>query len=87
MATALDRVGDPREASGESAGDLHIHAGGLVLTGVQGRVRGPGPAGQQGAVDDVVDLRAEILGHGHIRCQRGAQQRRQRRDGTADRGL
>ena len=35
MATAGDRVGDPREASGESAGDLHIHASGLVLAGVQ----------------------------------------------------
>jgi hypothetical protein len=87
MTTAVDRVGDPREASGESAGDLHIHASGLVLAGVQLRVRGPGPAGQQGAVDGVVGLRAEVVGHRYRRCQRGAQQRRQGRDGTADRGL
>ena len=48
---------------------------------------GPGPAGQQGAIDNVVGLRAEVLGHRHIPRQRRAQQRRQGCDGPADRGL
>ena len=66
---------------------MHVQAGGLVFAGVQLGVGGPGPAGQQGAIDDVVGLGAEVLGHRHISRQRRAQQRRQGRDGPADRGL
>ena len=40
--------------SGKSAGDLHVHASGLVLAGVQLRVRSPRPAREQGAIDDVL---------------------------------
>lgn len=66
---------------------LYVQARRLVLAGVRLAVCGPRPAGQQGAIDDVLGVRAEVLGHGHILGQRGAQQRRQRCDGTADRGL
>ena len=41
VSAAVDRVGDPGEAAIERASDLHVHAGGLVLAGVQLRVRGP----------------------------------------------
>ena len=58
MATAGDRVGDPREVSGERARNLNVEARRLVLAGVQLGMCGPGPARQQGAIDDVVRLRA-----------------------------
>lgn len=41
MVVAVYRVGDPREVSGQGAGELDVHAGGLVLAGVQGRASGP----------------------------------------------
>ena len=41
LPTPVDRVGDPYEASGEGAGDLHAHAGLFVLAGVQLWVRNP----------------------------------------------
>jgi hypothetical protein len=37
MPTALDRVADPGEVSGEGAGELHVHTGGRVLAGVSRR--------------------------------------------------
>jgi hypothetical protein len=87
MATTVDWIGDPRQVSGEGARHLHVQAGRVVLAGVQLRVRGPRPARQQGAVDDVVRVRVQVLSHRHVLCQRGPQQRRQGRDRTADRGL
>jgi len=65
MTTAVDRVGDPREVSGEGARHWHVQTRGLVLAGVQLRVCSPRPAGQQGAIDNVVGLGAEVLGHRH----------------------
>jgi hypothetical protein len=75
MTAAVDRVGDPREVSGQRAGDLDVEARRFVLAGVQLGVGGPRPAGQQGAVDDVVRLRVQVLSHRHIPRQRGTQQR------------
>jgi len=42
------------ESAGEGAGDLDVQSGGLVSALVQLGVVGPGPAGKQGAVDDVL---------------------------------
>ena len=44
---------DPCQASVEVAGHLDVHAGGLVLAGVQLGQCSPRPARQQGPIDDV----------------------------------
>lgn len=87
MAASGDRVGDPCQAAGDGAGDLHIHSRGLVLPGVQFRVRPPRPAREQRAVHDVACPRAEFMGRGDVIKKRLHQQRSDRRDSAADRGL
>ena len=63
---SVDRVRDPCEPSGKGAGDLHIHACGLVLAGVQLGMRGPRPARKQGAVHDVLRLSVKLVGRRDI---------------------
>ena len=87
MAASRDRVGDPCQASGDGAGDLHIHSRGLVLPGVQFRVRPPRPAREQRAVHDVACPRVEFMGRGDVVKKRLHQQRGHCRDSAADRGL
>jgi hypothetical protein len=41
MTCPVDGVGDPGELPVEGADDLHVHAGCLVLAGVQLRVASP----------------------------------------------
>ena len=86
MAASRDRVGDPCQAPGHGAGDLHVHPGRLTLPGVQLRVRPPRPAREQCAVDDVACPGVEFIGRGDEVEERLYQQRGDRRDSAADRG-
>jgi hypothetical protein len=63
MTAAVDRIEDPREVSGQRAGDLDVETGRFVLAGVQLGVGGPRPAEQQGAVDDALGVRVQVLSH------------------------
>ena len=87
MAASGDRVGDPCQAAGNGAGDLHIHSRGLVLPGVQFRVRSPRPARKQRAVHDVACPGVEFIGGGDVVKERLHQQRSNRGYSAADRGL
>ena len=66
MAASSDRVGDPGQASGNSAGDLYVHSGRLTLPGVQFRVRPSRPAREQCAVHDVACSDVEFIGRGDV---------------------
>jgi len=54
---------DPTQSAGLGADDLHIEPGGLVPTGVDLGVIGPGPALQEVAVDGQLAGGIEVL-HG-----------------------
>jgi hypothetical protein len=87
MTASRDRVGDPCQASGNGAGDLHVHSGRLTLPGVQFRVRPPRPAREQCAVHDVACSDVDFTGRGDVAEKRLYQQRSDCRDSAADRGL
>jgi hypothetical protein len=63
MMTAVDRVDNPRQLSGEGTRHVHISSVVWILARVQLQVCGPRPARQQGAVDEVVrGLRSSATG-------------------------
>jgi hypothetical protein len=72
------------EPSVQGACDLHVHAGGLVLAGVQVRMRGPRPAGKQRAVHDVLRPPVQVISHRNIFFKHLTQQWCHSRDRTAD---
>ena len=61
MAASGDRIGDPCQASGNGAGDLHVHSSDLMLPGIQFRVRPPRPAREQRTVHDVARSGIEFI--------------------------
>ena len=87
MAASVDCIGYPCELSGKGAGDLNVRAGGLVLPGVQFRVRSPRPARKQRAGHDVACPGVEFIGGGDVVKERLHQQRGNRGYSAADRGL
>ena len=74
MSASVNRVGNPRESSAECARDLHVHAGRLVLAGVQLRMRGPRPARKEGAVHDVLRPPVKVVSRRNIFSQNPAEQ-------------
>jgi hypothetical protein len=72
---------------GQRAGDLDVHTGGAVLARPQLRVVRPGPTGQQGAVDDELDLRVEVLDGGDPLLQELTEDRGEGGDPAGDRRL
>ena len=49
----------------QRGGHLNVEAGGVVLAGVQLGVSSPGPAGQEGSINDVEDVIVEMLHCGY----------------------
>lgn len=80
-------VGDPRDPSFEAGGDLHVDSSGVVFPRVQVEPICPGPAWEQGPVDQVHVSRGDILRNGDQMLQDSRDHRDQRGDRPADRGL
>jgi hypothetical protein len=82
---AVNGVGNPGEFPGKGAGDLDVHAGGLVLARAQLRVRGPRPAREQRPVDEVLAPSVQVLSGGDVRREHLGDQQGDRRYRAADR--
>src|SRR3954451_9323609 len=87
MAAALNRVRNPGEAAVKVARNLDVHAGSLVLAGIQLRMSPPRPARKQCAVHKVLVLTVKILGSGDTGRQDVGNKWRQSRYRSADGGL
>ena len=80
-------VRDPHQATGRGDQDLDVEPGALVLARPQLGVGLPAPAGHQGAVQDVVEARDDILGGDEVALQGAGDQLGQRLDRPGDGGL
>jgi len=74
MSASVNRVGNPREPSAECARDLRVHAGRLVLAGVQLGMRGPRPARKQSTVHDVLCPPVKVVSRRNVFPQHLTQQ-------------
>lgn len=87
MGAAWQRVGDPHDAPGQGGHDLDVDPGGVVLAGVQLGVVAPGPAGQEGPIDQMGGVGGDLVDGGYLVCQDLGDDRGEFRHGTADAGL
>lgn len=84
VAVSVDGVGDPGETAAEVTGNLDVHACGGVLAGPEGGAVRPGPAGERGAVDDVLTVDVEVVRGRYVIVQGRSDPCGERGDGSGD---